>query len=91
MTREMQTMKKMMVEAGFNPDRVAVDSSSGPSIEAEPSKQNKKRRPSGSPEGKVWQSSSSASGSDSGDEAMEKNDCPKKDDLRKEQYNTKLV
>ena len=87
MAREMEAMKKMLVKADLNPavpavldpEQTALDP--GISIEVEPSKLSKKRLQSGSPDGKMWGSTSSGSGS--GDKAMEEGDGPKKDDWGK--------
>ena len=62
MAKEMALMKKMLVEAG-------IKTVSG---EVEEKKTSKKRLPSGSPDGKMWLSSS-CSGSDLAGEALE--DC----------------
>ena len=73
MAKEMAEMKIIMFEAGLRPVS---------DVEAKKNKSSERRLPSGSPDGKMWLSTS---GSDSGGEAMEEGEAPKNDDWRKTQ------
>ena len=78
MAKEMALMKKMLADAGIrNVPGVEAEA------EAHKKKPSKKRLPSGSPDGKMWLSSS---GSDSGGEAMEDGEAPNTDEWRKTQH-----
>jgi hypothetical protein len=79
MAKEMALMKKMLVEAGIKTVSGEVE------VEVKEKKTSKKRLPSGSPDGKMWLSSS-CSGSDSAGEALEDCEASKSEDWRKAQH-----